>query len=621
MPQPHESPRWVFDASPPSGQRRGGDPSEYAFNHTLDSFVREALQNANDQSLPHGSARAEVRLDLDQLTGSDLENFLTALDWNVLLRHLRGAADVTTISKFRSFADATRKRDRLVLLRIEDRHTSGLVGDEDTGESNFRALCRDSLLSHKQSDGAGGSYGLGKSVYWAFSEFSTVLFHSCLHDAGPRQHRLLGRIELPSHLVGKAAFMGPGWFGRCERVPGGDRAASLWDEQALDMAQRLHMARPPRITGTTILVVGFRDPTVDDQEEGDIADLLTRIRQSAARFFWPAMNFARPLRILVGGEPVAESREVSDFVATWNQRSRAGIRLEKPGDVAVRQIPLPLPRRRNDKHSPESGHCDLLVRLADPSPQDPSNLDSTLAAFRGPGMVVKYHIVDPAGTLPRFHAILACGEGRDPETKTPGDHAIETFLRTCEPPGHDEWRTTPRLKDDYLKGGGVAVNKLLDEACKAIRELLVAPTTDAQRGPELLQRRYPLGSVGDPTSAPSASPFNFSDLDAQFIDGCWRFSGIVEPVIRGHAWTATITLKMLGDDNGEADRLKIADFALRDRKGGKFEHTADGSVRISAARSVNELAFTGESERLPGGDQLCELGLEISGELHRKADV
>ena len=63
------------------------------------------------------------------------------------------------------------------------------------------------------------------------------------------------------------------------------------------------------------------------------------------------------------------------------------------------KIPLPLPRRRNDKHSPESGHCDLLVRLADPSPQDPSNLDSTLAAFRGPGMVVKYHIVDPAGNV------------------------------------------------------------------------------------------------------------------------------------------------------------------------------------------------------------------------------
>lgn len=41
MREPPELPRWVFDALPPSGQRRGGDPSEYAFTRTLDTFVRE----------------------------------------------------------------------------------------------------------------------------------------------------------------------------------------------------------------------------------------------------------------------------------------------------------------------------------------------------------------------------------------------------------------------------------------------------------------------------------------------------------------------------------------------------------------------------------------------------
>jgi len=151
--------------------------------------------------------------------------------------------------------------------------------------------------------------------------------------------------------------------------------------------------------------------------------------------------------------------------------------------------------------------------------------------------------------------------------------------------------------------------------------LLLAPTSDAQRGPDLLQRRYPLGSVGDPTSTASVSPFQFSGLNAEFIDGRWNFSGTVEPVARGHAWTATITLKMLGDDNGEAGSLRIADFTLRDCKGGKFEHTAEGAIRVSAGRSINELAFRGQSELLSGGDQLCELGLEITGELHRKGDA
>ena len=619
MPQRPEPPRWVFDALPPSGQRRGGDPSEYAFNRTMDTFVREALQNANDQSLQTGSARAEVCFDLEELMGTQLENFLSALDWNVLRRHLRGASDVKAISKFRSFAEKTQKLDRLVLLRVEDRHTSGLVGDEDTGESNFRALCRDSLLSHKQSEGAGGSYGLGKSVYWAFSELSTVIFHSCLHE-GTGRHRVIGRVELPSHVAENKSYMGPGWFGQRERVDGGQRAVSLWDAQALDLAQRLHMSRPPKISGTTILVVSFRDPTSDEQEE--IPELLKRIRESATRFFWPAMNFPRPLRILVGGEPVAASDEVAPFVAAWQQRTQAGARLEKPGDVARRQLPLRVPRRRKDKENSELAHCELIVRLAEPI-ADPTDLpfDNKLAAFRGPGMVVKYFPIDPARTLPRFHAILACGEGREPEAITNSDRLAEAFLRTCEPPGHDAWESTPRLRDDYLKGGGVNVAQLLDEARKAIRELLLAPTADAQRGPELLQRRYPLGSVGDPTSSANTSPFQFSGLNAEFIDGRWAFSGTVAPVIRGHAWTATITLKVLGDDNGEAGGLRIDAFSLRDRKGGKFEHVGDGAIRVSATRSVHELAFDGQSELLPGSDHLCELGLEITGELHRKGDA
>jgi hypothetical protein len=343
--------------------------------------------------------------------------------------------------------------------------------------------------------GAGGSYGLGKSVYWAFSELSTVIFHSCLHEAGAGRHRVIGRVELPSHVAENKPCMGPGWFGQRERVDGGERAVSLWGAQALDLAQRLHMNRPPKISGTTILVVGFRDPTSEEQEE--LPEIFKRIRESAARFFWPAMSFPRPLRILVDGKPVPESDEAAAFVAAWQQRAQAGSRLEKPGDVARRQLPLRVPRRRKDKENPELAHCELIVRLAEPTTQTSGvQFDNTLAAFRGPGMIVKYFPIDPAGTLPRFHAILACGEGRDPEAIMPSDRHAEAFLRTCEPPGHDAWESTPRLRDDYVKGGGVSVAQLLEEARKAIRELLLAPTSDAQRGPELLQRRYPLGSVG-----------------------------------------------------------------------------------------------------------------------------
>ncbi|MCY1004489.1 hypothetical protein OV079_02665 [Nannocystis pusilla] len=89
-----QAPRWEFDALPPSGARRGGDPAEYAFPGTLHTFVREALQNANDQSLRSGSTRAEVHFDVEELKGAELKEFRAAIEWDTLVRHIQGAAAV-----------------------------------------------------------------------------------------------------------------------------------------------------------------------------------------------------------------------------------------------------------------------------------------------------------------------------------------------------------------------------------------------------------------------------------------------------------------------------------------------------------------------------------------------
>lgn len=612
MAKADDHPRWVFDALPPSGARRGGDPSEHAFTRTLDTFVREALQNANDQSLPGAPTRAEVCFDLEELSGSEHASFLAALGWDTLRLHLHSAAAVHGISKFRPFVDKSHVPDRLI-LRVEDRHTSGLGGDEDSDDSNFSALCRDSLFSRKQNDSAGGSYGLGKSVYWAFSSLSTVVFHSYLATNGRR--RLIGRVELPSHAIGDEHFMGPGWFGRTEPARGGLRAVSVWDDDAQDLARRLHIDRQPKVTGTTILVVGFRDPTGEGQD--GVPALLDKIRQSAVRYFWPAMHFARPLRIQVGGMPVSVSDEVAPFVTAWQQRDAAGAQLVRPGDVARRSIPTHLPRRREGKEHPDQrGICELIVRLAEPAQksQELGALDNRVALFRGAGMVVKYFSPDPTGILPRFHAILAVGTGRA-DRATPSDEYVEAFFRASEPPGHDEWHLTERLRVEFTQGGGARITNLFDEVRKALREMLLPPTSDAQRGPELLQRRYPLGAVGTPQASAGSTAFHFTGLEATFSDGCWRFAGTVEPKNRGHAWTVTIALKILGDDGGNVDDLKIAELTLRDPKRGKVERTADGAAILSATRTTDGLAFTGISERLADGDQLCELGLEISGEL------
>ncbi|MCH7551401.1 MAG: ankyrin repeat domain-containing protein, partial [Proteobacteria bacterium] len=120
--------------------------------------------------------------------------------------------------------------------------TGDVTGDELDGDSHFRALCKDTLYSHKQSEGAGGSYGVGKSVLWAFSGLSTVLFNSVLSKdpRGFRSPRLIGRAELPSHGVSDESwYSGPGWFGIRADVTGGARAESVWADAAALLASEL----------------------------------------------------------------------------------------------------------------------------------------------------------------------------------------------------------------------------------------------------------------------------------------------------------------------------------------------------------------------------------------------
>ncbi|MBC8072621.1 MAG: hypothetical protein IAG13_30145, partial [Deltaproteobacteria bacterium] len=252
---------WIFDELPPSGARRGDDPAQHAFRPDLATFVREVIQNANDQALAAPTVSFTARV----LQGDALEHFTRAIAWDDLTAHLRATADTRTGARIgRMLADIQRTQ-RLPVLCVEDRSTVGLTGDEDDPQSHFRALCKDTLFSHKREASAGGSYGLGKSVLWAFSGLRTVLFASRLADDPPghRSPRLIGRAELPSHRIESTSYVGSGWLGASVRLPDGrTRAESVWDTAAARMIEALGIPRDAA-SGTSILVVGVRDPTED----------------------------------------------------------------------------------------------------------------------------------------------------------------------------------------------------------------------------------------------------------------------------------------------------------------------------------------------------------------------
>jgi hypothetical protein len=91
---------WVFDPTPPSGARTGGDVAEYAFTPGIEVFVREVLQNAKDQHAGN-SEPVSVLFRLIKLEGKALDTFLSKLGWGTLRPHIEAASDSENGASYR----------------------------------------------------------------------------------------------------------------------------------------------------------------------------------------------------------------------------------------------------------------------------------------------------------------------------------------------------------------------------------------------------------------------------------------------------------------------------------------------------------------------------------------
>jgi len=612
-------PHWVFDPMAPSGSRRGGDPAEYAFEPTLESFVREVIQNANDQRID------TVRLTFNffLLEGDSLRSFMSALHWDELHCHLVAAIEAPHGEAIRQTLDTLNRSERLLLLNVCDSGTSGLTGEESGDKSNFTALCKDILYSHKEhASSAGGSFGLGKSVLWRFSDFSTVVFCSNLREDPPGRHspRLIGRAELPSHYISQheTAFDGHGWFGHQRPTDGGRRAESIWSEEAARLAAALHLGRDSS-TGTSILVVGFREPA--DEDEPDLGKLDSRIRTSAARNFWPALcrdhnklaigltrNGDSPVWVSVSNEPT-----VWPFVECLRNAHAAGSELLEVGDIARREIHFEIPNSKPEPAGKRKARATLLVRLAE---NDTGELVNHVAQFRAPGMVVQYRERRrlAIGARP-FHAILLCGSA-NPQPND-DDKAFDLFLRAAEPPGHDRWGVTVGLKEQYRAGYKKALDEMGARVDDALRDLVVASVAQGGRGPDRLSQRFPLEAPNKQTrTIRGKSAFTFHEIEAHHDGRRWVFTGILGPRDSGHdGWTAELTARLISEEGETIIRVPLAELT---EAGGADWETEAGKILVRAEPQLNQIRIEGVSA-LSSNTITSEgaLELEITGRVSR----
>ena len=497
---------WGFRAAPADGGRDFGNANVWSFDPTIEVLVREVLQNALDAGLPSGP-EVQVRFQIITLRNGDLRSYLEALQWAELKCHLEASTHNRQKlgSLIRDGLDWLSENKELTLLVIEDSGTTGLLGAEK-GNGKFAALCRNNLDSNKEgATTKGGAFGLGKGVLWRASRFATVVFCSNLaHPTaeGKRNHRLLGRCDLPWHSIDDTnAYAGPGWLGQ-RNSESKDDALSFWENESL--ARDLYVDRRESGSGTSACVVGFHDPSSDKPKSS--RELATEIERASAAHFFPALAMGR-LKISVqtfdgrrdyDNAAPATSVEVDarqlqpefwHILHAFEDRSFAKS-LTHPGDVACRTVSLSLPARKVEpKHAECEHEALLLVRYAN---EDEVGTDiNRLAMFRGPGMVVEERKLNGIclGSRP-FHALLLCGAaaGRDPT-----NDAADEFLRTAEPPSHNKWVATPELKTSYARGCVNALKAFQDFAIEILRDLVKPTFRDLGDGPNSLRELFRIG--------------------------------------------------------------------------------------------------------------------------------
>ncbi|MEO8402965.1 MAG: hypothetical protein ABI480_00160 [Chitinophagaceae bacterium] len=141
-------------------------------SHTINSFVRELFQNSNDAK-QKGAKKVSIKIEQKNIDRSDIPEF----------RSYRDILDAVEKShpkqkRFYKSANSLLNNIRIPFLVYSDYQTIGLTGKESDSNSSFMACVLSEGISAKESDTAGGSYGIGKNAIYGLSALRTVFYSS-----------------------------------------------------------------------------------------------------------------------------------------------------------------------------------------------------------------------------------------------------------------------------------------------------------------------------------------------------------------------------------------------------------------------------------------------------------
>lgn len=491
---------------------------------SLDLLVRESFQNSLDAGRQYDGNDDSVEIDIK--TGSFTSEKL-AVHLEVLEKSLRN-----------------RYPGEQTFIAIGDRNTCGLTGPlrfSDIGaDGRYGNLLKLVYEISKPQDlhGAGGSWGLGKTVYFRVG-IGLVLYYSRIRDRKGYQERLAATFveneTRPDRMLPKKPGVnidrGIAWWGQKDRNSSDpDATMPLTDPDEIRKILQIFNIQQYKDEETgTVVIIPYTDEkklleetcSVDNNQvrpywtQTDVAEYL---RISSQRWYAPRLNntrypkkYGRSLKVRINDRMITRNEMAPVFrlvQSLYNAGTEQNPKFNKK-PIVREQI------RLNNvfihgQFGLVAGHLNYIqVDGEDMRIYNPDNFPSPLAYIghekeeggnppilcftRQPGMIVNYettgkwlHGVNPSDN-DKFIVALFVAESENRIAKT--NDTLETYLRDSEKADHMEWEDG----SDPLKGipRMQIVDKIQHNCAKKLKESF----NDSPASGRTMQRNAGLGRM------------------------------------------------------------------------------------------------------------------------------
>ncbi len=523
----------------------------------IDIITREGGQNTLNQPLDENfNNPVNVELKLIELTGNYLKEYLNELRWDILKKHVESCAGRSTQSELsrnlKKSLNEMKDAKSLYILNIEDSNSFGLTGPEGnmvaSEKPNFFNLCKANFFTAENPDPRrGGSYGVGKSIFWECSKISTVLFSSLVDetDSNSSGFRIFGRTELATHNIKKKSYKGTGFFGEAsyeeEEGYSYENSKSVWNNH--ELAKKLYIDREKnKGTGATISIVGLKESLYDQSHEGH--EILQGLKKQFEKFFWPALIPSRKkLNLSFVYQRNSKIRNDYDdllkvdlskwqkFIDAFESDKNNTVKVANTSDsLAKRDLDIKIPPRimtskekQNNKNYTNTPF-NFAIKRGDKNSMNHEEANK-IALIRGFGMVVEYYkptASSISASLPYF-GVVKVGSLLG---SSDANEISETFFRDLEPALHDRWDAKTRGLDTKYKNVRKTVEEFYDvKINESLLEMLGEEELESKKGPELLAGMLNLGFKGKKDTDYIISSENIKAIPVDKFK--WNVSGII----------------------------------------------------------------------------------------------